>query len=594
MVPAGFKESPNAGICNSGQTAPCVPNTADPAKLALYSTDGLTIGNSFPGGTIPANLIDPNAVLFMKTGAIPASNSTSASGAPQYVASPTQPTYVREDVVRIDHDITDKMHLMGHFIHDEMSQTYYPDMWSSDSYPTTGNVFGNPTWGSVIKLTQTISPNLLNETSINVNGNSISITPAGIYQLPSGWTQTGYFPAANNLLNRMPSVGLGAPLGTTWTINYWPWKNAFLDWQPRDDISWTKGRHALKFGFAYMRNDKNQQQQADTQGDYSFGTDFSGDSYINFLLGFADSFKQLQIIDMFHWINNTYSVYGMDNWHATQRLTLNLGIRYDGLPHVYEKFNQTANFVPSLYNPADAATFATTGALCTSATLPGCSAVSPGFANPTNAPVAFYLNGIARPNVNGFPRGLVNEDYFTWQPRVGFAYDLLGTGKTVLRGGAGIFYERVQGNDIYGTDTNPPYAYQPQASSVYFSNPNVSAIDGSVAVNPVYPASMGVLTTYYPPPGTAQFSLGVQQQLQPGVVAVVQYVGTDGWDQNNQRAINTLPLSDLIHRQAVTKGGNANLYRQYPGFAGITQDENASNNNYNACRRRCAWRTSTD
>jgi len=67
----------------------------------------------------------------------------------------------------------------------------------------------HPTWGSVIKLTQTISPNLLNETSLNVNGNSISITPAGIYTIPSGWTQAGYFPAGNNLLNRMPSVVLG-------------------------------------------------------------------------------------------------------------------------------------------------------------------------------------------------------------------------------------------------------------------------------------------------------------------------------------------------------------------------------------------------
>ncbi|MGA8529514.1 MAG: TonB-dependent receptor [Acidobacteriaceae bacterium] len=583
VVPPGFKESPNSGICNDGQTAPCVPILPGNAALtALETGNNLIPGDSFPGGVIPANMIDSNAVLFMKTGAIPASNSTSANGAPQYVASPKQPTFVREDVVRIDHDITNKLHLMGHFIHDQMSQTYYPDMWSSDNYPTTGNVFGNPTWGSVIKLTQTISPTLLNETSLNVNGNSISITPAGIYSQPSGWSQAGYFPAANNLENRMPSIGLGGPVGTTWTINYWPWKNAFLDWQPRDDVSWTKGRHSLKFGFAYMRMDKNQQQQADTQGDYSFGTDFSGDSYVNFLLGLSDSFKQLQVIDMFHWINNTYSFYGMDNWHATTRLTLNLGLRYDALPHVYEKFNRTANFVPSEYNPADAATFSTSGALCTSATLPGCTTVSPGFANPTNAPVAFYLNGIARPGVSGFPRGLVKSDWLTWQPRIGFAYDLFGTGKTVVRGGAGTFYERVQGNDVYGTDTNPPYAYQPSASSVYFTNPSVSVLTDTTATNPVYPASMGTLDYYYPPPATAQYSLGVQQEIAPAVVALVQYVGSTAWNQNDQRSINTLPLSDLTHRQAVTKGANANLYRQYLGFAGITQDENASNGNYNS------------
>jgi hypothetical protein len=571
-IPTGFKESPNAGICTAGQAAPCVPATTDPAKLALYTTDGLVAGNSF-NGKIPANLMDPNAVLFMKTGAIPASNSTSASGSPQYLASPTQPTYVREDVVRIDHDITSRLHLMGHWIHDQMSQTYYPDMWSNDTYPTTGNVFGNPSWATVIKLTQTISPTVLNETSINVNGNSIAITPAGIYAEPSGWTQTGYFPGANNLLNRMPSVDLGAPLGTNWTINYWPWKNAFLSWQPRDDFSWTRGRHSLKFGFAYMRVDKNQQQQADTQGDYTFGTDFSGDSYINFLLGDADSFKQLQIINMFHWLNNTYSFYGMDNWHATSRLTLNLGMRYDALPHVYEKFNQTANFVPSLFSTANEQVPASDGTL---------NPNGPGFANPTNAPVPFYLNGIARPGVSGFPRGLVKEDYFTLEPRLGFAYDLMGNGKTVIRGGVGTFYERIQGNDIYGTDTNPPYAYQPTANSVEFTNPHTSANTGLTASNPVFPGSMGTLSYYYPNPGTAQYSLGVQQQVAHSVVAMVQYVGSGGWNQDDQRAINTLPLNDITDREAVSKGANANLYRQYPGWAGITQDENATNTTYNS------------
>jgi hypothetical protein len=573
-VPTGFTESPSTGVCNAGQTAPCVPNLPSNATLtALETGDGLVPGNSFPSTGIPANMIDQNAVRFMATGAIPASNVTAANGAPQYTASPKQPTYVREDVVRIDHDFTSKMHLMGHWIHDQMSQTYYPDMWSNDSYPTTGNVFGNPSWGTVIKLTYTISPTVLNETSLNVNGNYIKIQPTGIYKQPSGWTQAGYFPAANNLESRMPSVDLGSPFGTNWTINYWPWANAFLDYQPRDDVSWTMGRHALKFGFAYMRNDKNQQQQADTQGDYTFGPDFSGDSYVNFLLGLSDSFSQLQSMQMFHWINNTWSFYAMDNWRLTHRLTVNLGVRFDGLPHVYNKENMAGNFVP--------ANFTTANEQVPNASTGQMDPTGPGFANPTKAAVPYYLDGVELAGVGGFPRSVVQNDYKTWQPRIGFAYDLFGTGKTVLRGGFGTFYERVQGNDVYGTDTNPPFAYKPTANSVSFTNPSTSVLNGATASTPIFPASMGTLAYHYPNPGTAQFSLGIQQQIAPALVAAVQYVGTGGWDQDVKRQVNTLPLNST-HRQAVAGGANANLYRNYPGFAGIDEDDNSTNFNYNS------------
>jgi len=570
-------------VANNAAVLPLVPVTADPAKLAQYSSLGLTAGQPFAHtctsattcvSTIPHQLFDSNAVLFMGTGAIPMPNAPGN----QYIASPKQPTDVREDVVRVDHNINDKLHLMGHWIHDQMSQTIFPVMWSGDSYPTVGDVFANPSWASVISLGQVISPTLLNETALNVNGNTIDITNAGIYQQPAGWTATGIF-TGNNALNRLPSVAFsGVGPGTTYTTNYWPWHNSFLDYQIRDDLSWTRGKHSFKFGVGYMRMDKNQQQQADTQGDYTFNDGaYAKDSYVNFLLGFANGYTQLQAQETAHWVNNTYSAYALDNWHALPRLTLNLGLRYDALPHVYEKNNRTSNFIPSAFSLANAQVPRADGTL---------NPNGAGFSQPAGAPVPFYLNGVELAG-QGIPRGLVQNSYGTVQPRVGFAYDLSGDGKTVIRSGFGMFFERVQGNDIYGTDVNPPFAYQPSVNAIYFSNPNQSSLNGALASSPTSPANFTNLAYNYPNPGTIQFSLGIQREVAPSVVASVQYVGVTGWHQNVERAINTLPLSDpgtglFTERQAVAGGENANFFRTFPGWGNITQTENTTNSSYHS------------
>ncbi len=592
-VPASDFPTPGASLTYTpwNGATPVVPVTSDPAKLALYAIDGLAPGAPFPGNIIPANLLDPNAVLFMGTGNIPMPNTGTASN-PQYISSPKQPTDVREDVVRIDHDVTSKMHLMGHWIHDQMSQTIIPTMWSGDTYTTIGDVFENPSWSSVIQLSQTLSPNLLNETALDVNGNTINITPISAggasYVQPAGWNAGSFF-TGNNALNRLPQVSFGSPLGTTWTEIYWPWHNSFLDYQIRDDVTWNHGRHSFKFGFSYMRIDKNQQLQADTQGDYSFGSSsFSKDSYLNFLLGFADSYQQLQNLNTAHWLNNTYSAYGLDNWRIAPRLTLNIGLRWDVLPHVYEKNNEVANFVPGDYNPnATAVLDPASGAICT-AVGGTCPAVSPDLTTYNGG--TFYLNGMQLAGQNGFPRGIVQNDYRTLQPRVGFAWDVYGTGKTVLRAGGGMFYERIQGNDIYGAATNPPFAYHPLANSVYFSSPTTSAITGGTAATPTFPAGMQNLSYYYPNPATAQYSLGLQQQLAPAVVFVMQYVGSTGWNQSDERGINTLPLDDIADREGVATGTtNANLYRQFLGYSNITQIESATNQDYNSLQTSLRW-----
>ncbi len=302
---------------------------------------------------------------------------------------------------------------------------------------------------------------------------------------------------------------------------------------------------------------------------------------MNFLLGDADSFTQLQFLAGKHWVNNNYGVYGNDNWRITPRLTLNLGLRYDGLPHAFERFNQFANFVPSQYDKS------LPNPLNPDGTLNPASLTSFGGQS-------FYLNGIREAGVGGFPVGNVHNSYNTVEPRLGFAYSLTGDGKTALRGGVGLFFERVQGNDVYNAALNPPFAYQPSATNVYFSNPNTSAING-VTTSQTFPSTMTTLEYNYRPPGTAMFSLGIQRQLAQSVVASVQYVGSRGWDQSDDRQINTLPLTDIADRQGVAgkipdpnnpgkflPAKDAYLYRQFPGFSSIVQEENETNFTYNS------------
>lgn len=549
--------------------APIVPKTGDPTRLALYTQDGLTPGQPFPNNTIPANLLDPNSVLFMGTGAIPKPNDSNGSN--NFVTSVKQPTQVREDLVRIDHNINNNMQLMGHYLHDSVTQSFALPLWSGDSFPTVGSQFTNPAWSVVVKLTQTLSPTLLNETAFNLNRNVLTIVPTGNYQKPSGWSAKSFY-TGNDALNRLPDVSLGAPYNVTYSAAIYPWTDAAMDYQVRDDLSWTKGRHTVKFGAGYMRFDNNQQIEDETQGAYAFDTpSFSDDSYVNFLLGTASTYSQLQNMTTFHWLNNSYAGYGNDDWKITQRLTLNLGVRYDAYPHAYEKNNQVSNFIPSDYNPANAPIFNPDGSL---------DSTGPGFSQPPGASIPFYLNGIRQAGVNGFPRGLVKNYYGTVEPRVGFAMDVFGDGKTALRGGAGIFYERIQGNDITNADTNPPFASIPSVNNVYFSNPLQSANSGLTASTVTFPQSLTSLAYNYKIPGTLQYSLGIQQQLSPSIISVIQYVGSAGWHQDDNRAINTLPLNSP-HRQGVATGSfNANLARRNPGFAGITQEEVATNSHY--------------
>ena len=427
----------------------------------------------------------------------------------------------------------------------------------------------------MVKLTQTISPTLVNETAWNYNGNKINLTPVGIFAQPAGWSVKQFYP--EDALNRMPDINLGGSYGVNYQNASWPWVNQANDNQIRDDLSWTKGAHNFKFGGQWMLYGKDQQIFGNTQGSYTFDGTFTGNAVADFMLGYAKSYSELALQDLGYWRNNSYSLYATDNWRIKSRLTLNLGVRWDAIPHVVEQSNRMSNFYPAAYDPSKAPQFNSDGSL---------NPNGPGFQTVPGVPlsnVPFYMNGVIIAGQDGTPRGMVQNYYNTFAPRIGFAYDLTGNGKTVIRGGFGMFYERIQGNDVYNTGPNPPFSLNPTVSSVYFSDPSTSAINGQAAAVPIFPAGITALAyTDYKIPTSMQWNFGIQRQIGQKAVFGVAYVGNSAYHQRDNRELNAVALSNP-NRLAIKNGTyNTNLARPYPGFSSITYGETATGSNYNS------------
>jgi len=565
-------------------------NTLAPLGLVPGAKAGTTGGfakDSAGLPVIPHSLFDTNGVLYLASSVMP--HATTSGD--QIITNVANPIDMRDDILRIDHNINDKWAILGHYMHDYVSQGYgYPELgWCSCDYNTVTSTLLNPSNSAAIKLTGTISPNLLVEASINYDGNTIDITNSANSKLPSGWVKNPVTSAFTITRDSMPGInGFGAPYSTNNQTASAPFHNAAQDYMPKLDISYTSGKHAMKFGISYNRYTKNQELFGESQGDFGFG-DLSNDGTMDMLMGLANTYSQLQAAPIRHYVNQTPSVYVMDNWHVTPRLTLQLGIRYDALPHAWERSNQISTFDSNSYIASQTPTWNSDGTI--NASSAGLSTV--------NGQV-FYLNGTLLAGKNGVAAGLVNNDFKTYQPRIGFSEDLLGNGKTILRGGFGTFFERMQGNDIYNTATSAPYAYTLNLNNSKMSQPGKNWNNGttiSSATVPIFASSngSGTLPTTYRAPAVAQFSFGVQHELTPSLIWVVQYVGNIAWHQNIERNINNFPLStDMsVRRAAGDSGGkynneaavsalsNSNAYRTYQGYGQILEQENNTNGNYN-------------
>jgi len=565
--------------------AVCQLSTAiqDEFKVAAQALSGCTNGApdpskevSFNNNMIPSSLLDKNAQALLTAGGKYGGIFPAPTTGSTFIGGNNLPTNVREEIVRIDENVSEKFTLFGHLVADHVSQDYGTTIFSPDNVPTAGTRFGNPAYAVVLHTVYVINPSLVNEASFNYNGNRLSLVPLGLVSAPSDFTFNRFFDGPN-IENRIPTVILGGSTGSNYSINFCPWYNSANDYQLRDDVSWTKGRHQFKMGGSWMLYQKVQDWFNSTQGAFVFNGFYTGNDFADYLLGYATNYNEAAVEGTGHWNSVSLAAYFQDNFRVNSRLTLNLGLRWDGIPHTYEANNELSNFYPNHYNPANVAIL--------NSDYQTISPQSPGLGpspNPILAGQQFYVNGVGICGIN-YPSGCVNGAWLNFGPRLGFAYDLTGSGKTVIRGGYAIMYERMQGNDSYNMAGNPPFSAGVNFPNVSLSNPGTSLLTGSTLSASIPVSSLaGLNQDKYAPPRSSQFSLGIQQTVKNAVLSVT-YVGKQNRHQSYYSETN-LPSASLLPG-FVTDSTLAQAYNAsvpYLGFYSVNMAQNEANGNYNA------------
>ncbi len=587
-----------AEFAAAGQAlSPCTGNT--PGTPVPFVYNGQT-------NVINPALINPNAAALVKAGIYPAVTSGD-----QFIGGANAPTDVREEIVRIDHTFNSHWSIFGHFIDEsEVLQTDVPARWAWVNLPTSSDTFANPSYQAVVHLAETISPTLVNEIAFNYGGNRINISPLGIYDASSaGFQQNRLFSGPNTII---PSIYLAGQTGAVFNQNWSPWDNTANSYQIRDDLSWSKGAHQIKFGGGWLNFRKAQPLQDSPQGGFQFNGSFTGYDFADYLLGLSSTYSESPLKDTRHWNSVSWESYVQDDWRATRRLTLNLGLRWDGIPHTAEVNGQMSNFYPNLWDASGAATafgvvngvptiggtgFALSNGteICSGVGIPTpvCTGANPYLATGPNAALnglLSYDNGLGVPGKTaGVTNGLVGNHWDTFGPRIGFAYDVTGKGKTIVRAGFGMFYERIQGNDMYQAGGNNLFGGTPSISNVSLSDPHIG-VDGtnSIISTSTLPVTVNSITMLngkaYKIPTSYQYSMGIEQQLANKTVLSVAYVGNQGRHESEATEID-MPAQSLLPSFFTSTGGNTgteNLYRPYLGYSSIKVDQDDANSSYNS------------
>ena len=501
-------------------------------------TDPLT-GQLFPqvgkNYQIPVSRLDPVALALNNL--IQPANS--ASG--QLIATYSAPQNDDQGLIRGDY------YWGKHAIDARYNQVASRDEKSSGNVPSYERIGDDTSYHTAsIGDTLPITANLLNVLRLSYNrfGGTVSVlTPYSLHSLGSSLPVFG--PPTPSEINVSSRFDIGNTSASP----------ALLVNENREfteSLSWVHGAHTVKGGFQFLRLQYLNRTWFQAQGGFTFSGIFTGNSAADFVLGIAQSLSistpQLEQGGIQH---NAFS-FIQDDWRINRKLTVNLGLRYELAFPWYQPNNYWGSFI---YGEQ--------------------SKVYP------NAP-----KGLVFPGDAGVPRGLIQTDGNNFAPRVGFAYDVRGDGKTAIRGGFGVFYDAITSNIIqngtqpfrYSYGINAPYSLTDPLrglpalpTGVNLSNPVFTAVP---------PPSLTFPSQTLRTPYTFQYNLTVQRQVLRDTVLEVAYVGKLG-----RKLLTDLSTNPAMYSPTATVA-NEDSRRLYYGFGSLNQMGTFAVSEYNALQVR--------
>ncbi len=544
---------PTQAQLNGDFSAPGLHKIYDPTTTVAGSR------TQFPGNKIPAADLALNPVATYFDQFIPTPNS--ANGL-DYISNPVD--YFRYDnfMLRVDQVINNNNRLFARYSTDRDRENDY------SPFPLLGNTFlEGPATDFEISLTSTFGSHVVNELLYNelpgqyrgfalFQGKGVAmdqaagIDPSTLAGLINPGASTFPIFSVSNYLggNLTGQFGDGRPKGQNRYIYEWA-----------DNLTWERGRHLIKIGTMIEDNKCLLFDSRTSDGSYSFtgvmtqnpaSASGTGDAFADWLLGYPANSTRGNYPNFWGGSGTYWEFYGQDDWRATDKLTLTLGLRYDYMPWLTPYLGQGAGFDPTQSKPI----------------IVSSSTDNVNLKAQPDAPVGYDIFGslIQTTHQAGLPLTVTNVSKDLFGPRLGFAWRPFGQ-KTVIRGGIGQYYQ-IESTNIRLNFNFLPFDFTETVNATTGVVPTQTTADffqgaafGAGMTPANTPVSWAPLPEYAKMASNAHWSFGFERQLPAGMVLDANYVGTSG-----RHLPGTLNIND-----PTPAAGSVQTRRPYTDFGTI-------------------------